>query len=142
RNIANACKKLKEGVRFIKDLSTNYKITARTVIHRLNFRNWEAIINEVKQMGLSQVSFLPADVSSHAFNRQMAWTEPKQHEILISLKELAELQEVISRIIKNNEADFESRFIAESPDKIRQIYQYYSAFYVLTRFPFKKCNAP
>jgi len=142
RNIPNAFNKLKEGVRFIKDLSPNYKITARTVIHRLNFRNWEAIINEAKQMGLDQVSFLPADVSSHAFNRQMAWTEPKQHEILISLKELAELQEVISRIIKNNEADFESGFIAESPDKIRQIYQYYSAFYGLTPFPFKKCNAP
>ena len=142
RNIPNAFNKLKEGVRFIKDLSPNYKITARTVIHRLNFRNWEAIINEAKQMGLDRVSFLPADVSSHAFNRQMAWTEPKQHEILISLKELAELQEVISRIIKNNEADFESGFIAESPDKIRQIYQYYSAFYGLTPFPFKKCNAP
>jgi len=142
RNIPNAFTKLKDGVRFIKDISPNYKITARTVIHRLNFRNWEAIIYEAKQMGLDQVSFLPADVSSHAFNRQMAWTEPKQHEILISIKELAELQEIINRILKNNAADFESRFIAESPEKIQQIYEYYSAFYGLNPFPFKKCNAP
>ncbi len=48
-----------------------------------------------KKMGIDQVSFLPADVTSHAFNRQMAWEEPKQHEILISENELPELQEVI-----------------------------------------------
>jgi len=142
RNIPNAFAKLKAGVEFIKELSSNYKITARTVIHRLNFRNWESIIYAAKQMGLDQVSFLPADVSSHAFNRQMAWVEPKQHEILISENELPELQEVITRIINNNIADFNSGFIAESREKIQQIYQYYAAFYELNPFPFKKCNAP
>jgi len=141
RNVPGAFSKLKEGVEHIKSLSPKYKINARTVIHRLNFRNWEAIINEAKIMGINQVSFLPADVSSHAFNRQMAWTEPKQHEILISEKELPELQEVISRI-KDQHADFTSSFIAESPEKIQQVYQYYAAFYGLNPFPFKKCNAP
>ncbi|MEO6631942.1 MAG: SPASM domain-containing protein, partial [Mucilaginibacter sp.] len=107
----------------------------------LNFRNWEAIINEAHKMGIDQVSFLPADVSSHAFNRQMAWEEPKQHEILISERELPELLEVITRIVSNH-ANFTNRFIAESPEKIQDIYNYYAAFYGLNPFPFKKCNAP
>jgi len=141
RNIPGAFNKLKEGVEFIRSLDPDFPITARTVIHRLNFRNWEAIIQSAKSMGLNQVSFLPADVSSHAFNRQMAWTEPKQHEILISEKELPELLQVINRIIANN-FDFESGFIAESPAKLRQIHDYYAAFYGLNPFPFKKCNAP
>ncbi|MDR3696842.1 radical SAM protein [Mucilaginibacter sp.] len=141
RNIPGAFNKLKEGVEYLHDLDPDFPITARTVIHRLNFRNWEAIIQSAKSMGLNQVSFLPADVSSHAFNRQMAWTEPKQHEILISEKELPELLQVINRIIAN-EFDFESGFIAESPAKLRQIYDYYAAFYGLNPFPFKKCNAP
>ena len=141
RNIPGAFNKLKEGVEFIRSLNPDFPITARTVIHRLNFRNWEAIIQSAKSMGLNQVSFLPADVSSHAFNRQMAWTEPKQHEILISEKELPELLQVINRIIAN-EFDFESGFIAESPAKLRQIHDYYAAFYGLNPFPFKKCNAP
>jgi MoaA/NifB/PqqE/SkfB family radical SAM enzyme len=38
--------------------------------------------------------------------------------------------------------DFKSRFIAESPSKINDIYLYYAAFYGLNDFPFKKCNAP
>ncbi|MDB5006923.1 MAG: radical additional 4Fe4S-binding protein [Mucilaginibacter sp.] len=141
RNVPGAFDKLREGVQYIKSINPVYRITARTVIHRLNFRNWEAIIKEAKTMGIDQVSFLPADVSSHAFNRQQAWTEPKQHEILIGEKELPELQAVIHRIL-SNEANFTSGFIAESPEKIQQIYQYYAAFYGLTPFPFKKCNAP
>jgi MoaA/NifB/PqqE/SkfB family radical SAM enzyme len=142
RNVPGAFNKLKEGVQYIRALDPDYRITARTVIHRLNFRNWEAIINEAKLMGLDQVSFLPADVSSHAFNRQMAWEEPKQHEILIGERELHELQEIINGIVKNNDFDFNMGFIAESPRKMQQIYDYYAAFYGLNPFPYKKCNAP
>jgi MoaA/NifB/PqqE/SkfB family radical SAM enzyme len=141
RNVPGAFNKLKEGVQYLKSLNQDYRITARTVIHRLNFRNWESIIEEAEIMGIDQVSFLPADVSSHAFNRQMAWEEPKQHEILIAEEELPELQDVISRVIDNSE-DFRTGFIAESPEKIQQIYQYYAAFYGLNAFPYKKCNAP
>jgi MoaA/NifB/PqqE/SkfB family radical SAM enzyme len=142
RNIPNAFKKLKEGVEHIKHLNPDYRITARTVIHRLNFRNWQAIIDEALAMGVDQISFLPADVSSHAFNRQTAWSEPKQHEILISERELPELQEMIYYILTNNKKSFDHHLIAESPLKIQNIYQYYAAFYSLNPFPYKKCNAP
>jgi len=141
RNIPGAFEKLREGVKHIKALKPNYRISARTVIHRLNFRNWENIIIEAQIMGIDQISFLPADVSSHAFNRQMAWEEPKQHEILLSENELPELQETVRSIIKKQHY-FSSGFIAESPEKIQQIYDYYAAFYGLNAFPFKKCNAP
>jgi len=142
RNIPNAFQKLKEGVEHIKRQNPAYRITARTVIHRLNFRNWKAIIDAARQMGIDQISFLPADVSSHAFNRQTAWNEPKQHEILISEKELPELQEVIYDITTAYKAAFDDHFIAETPQKIQDIYRYYAAFYNLDHFPYKKCNAP
>jgi MoaA/NifB/PqqE/SkfB family radical SAM enzyme len=141
RNIPNAFKKLKEGVEYIKSLKPSYRITARTVIHRLNFRNWPAIIAAAKDMGIDQVSFLPADISSHAFNRQTAWTEPKQHEILISEHELPELQEIVHRVLDQSTYPG-TRFIAESDEKIQDIYNYYAAFYGLNPFPYKKCNAP
>jgi MoaA/NifB/PqqE/SkfB family radical SAM enzyme len=142
RNIPGAFQKLKDGVQHLHSLNPNYRITARTVIHRLNFWNWASIIHEAKLMGIDQVSFLPADVSSHAFNRQMAWEEPRQHEILLTEKELPELKAIIYRLISENRDDFNSRFIAESPEKLMQIYDYYAAFYGLNPFPFKKCNAP
>ncbi len=140
RNIPGAFNKLSEGVRHIKALNPNYKITGRSVIHRLNFCNWEKIIVAGKAMGLDQLSFLPADVSSEAFNRQTAWSEPKQHEILLTEEELPELQEIVSNVIQykvNNK-----QFIAESEQKLQDIYNYYAAFYNINVFPFKKCNAP
>lgn len=142
RNVPKAFSKLKDGVQYIKSLQPSYRITGRTVIHRLNFHNWEAIIREAHEMGLDQISFLPADVSSHAFNRQTAWAEPKQHEILLSEKDLPALKGIIDRLLMNCRDDFKSGFIAESPEKIMDIYHYYAAFYHLNPFPFKKCNAP
>ncbi|MGZ3765303.1 MAG: radical SAM protein [Mucilaginibacter sp.] len=142
RNIPGAFDKLKNGVQYIHSLDPNYRITARTVIHRLNFWNWASIIHQAKDMGINQISFLPADVSSHAFNRQMAWTEPKKNEILLSKNELPALKEIVNQIISENSSDFTHGFIAESPEKIRNIYHYYAAFYGLDPFPFKRCNAP
>lgn len=142
RNVPNAFKKMSEGIIYLKKLRPEYRITSRTVIHRLNFRNWQNIINAALEMGMDQISFLPADVSSHAFNRQITWDEPRQDEILLAQDELPELQNVVGQVVKNNSSLFESHFIAESPLKIQQIYQYYAAWYKLNPFPFKKCNAP
>ncbi len=142
RNIPNAFQKLKEGAQLIKRIDPKFRITARTVIHKLNFRIWDSIIDSAKEIGLDQISFLPADVSSHAFNREVLWNEGRQHEILVEQNELPELSVVLDVILENYKEDFESRFIAESPGKFRKIYSYYAAFYDLNPFPYKKCNAP
>src|SRR5689334_23022431 len=49
RNIPDAYSKLREGVRQIKFLRPQFRITARTVIHRINFRQWAAIIDSAKE---------------------------------------------------------------------------------------------
>ena len=55
RNIPNAFQKLSDGVQFIKTIQPSFKITARTVIHKLNFRTWPVIIDSAKEMGLDSV---------------------------------------------------------------------------------------
>lgn len=142
RNIPGAFNKLAEGITAIKTLNSGFKITARTVIHRLNYLAWSRIIDSAKQLGLDQISFLPADVSSHAFNRQQAWDEPRQHEILLTENDLGELKMVIGNLFNQYKNDFTSNFIAESREKIQNIYFYYAAFYGRNDFPYKKCNAP
>ncbi len=142
RNIPDAYRKLKEGVQAIKAAKPGFRITGRSVIHRLNFSVWPQIIESAKEIGLDQVSFLPADVSSQAFNREIVWSEEKQHEIMPEENELTHLQIIINSIQINNNIDFENRYIAESPAKIQKIYNYYAAFYGINPFPYKKCNAP
>jgi len=142
RNIPDAFRKLREGVQHIKSIDPGFTITARTVIHRLNFRHWPAIIDSAKEIGLDQVSFLPADVSSHAFNREVLWSDQRRHEILLTENEVAELKNSTEEIIKKYAPDLDSHFIAESPEKLRKIAGYYGAFYGQNPFPYKKCNAP
>ena len=142
RNIPDAFNKMAEGITAIKALKPDFKITCRTVIHRLNYTVWPQIIQSAKNLGLDQISFLPADVSSHAFNRQQAWDESRQHEILLSEKDVDALKIIIGNLLIAFKTEFENRFIAENPEKIRNIYFYYAAYYNRNSFPYKKCNAP
>jgi MoaA/NifB/PqqE/SkfB family radical SAM enzyme len=142
RQVPGAFKKLRQGVETIKSINPNYRITARTVIHRLNFHHWIPIVNSAMEMGLDQISFLPADVSSHAFNRATPWDNDRQQEVLVHEQELPALQSAVQELIRYHHAAFDQRFIAESPEKLQKIYAYYAAFYGKNPFPYKKCNAP
>ncbi len=142
RNIPGAYQKLKEGIEAIRTIAPHYQITGRTVIHRLNFFQWPEIINSAKEIGLDKISFLPADVSSTAFNREITWNENRQHDILLAETDLDELQQVINDILIDYRHYFKDNFIAESPRKLQMIHHYYAAFYGRGAFPYKKCNAP
>ena len=142
RNIPGAFRLMKEGIEQIHLYNPGYKITGRTVIHRQNFRYWEAIIQSAIDLGLDQISFLPADVSSQAFNREQVWDQARQNEILLNESELPELKAIIQKLVRDLGPLFKNRFIAESPEKIQNIYSYYAAFYGRNPFPYKKCNAP
>jgi MoaA/NifB/PqqE/SkfB family radical SAM enzyme len=142
RNIPGAFRKLSEGVHALREKEPAFRVTGRTVIHRLNFRKWPDIIDAARSIGLDQISFLPADVTSEAFNRANPWDEPRQQEILPSREELPEVMSVIEEIIQNYAPLFEMGFIAESPDKLRKIGQHYMASHGLSPYPFKRCNAP
>ena len=142
RNLPNAFEKLREGIEAIREIEPRFRITGRTVIHRMNFKKWQGIIETAEELGLDQISFLPADVSSHAFNREVLWSDLRQHEVLPDKEELPELQEIVHQVIRDNAFEFMAGFIAESPAKLQKIYQYYAAAYGLAAYPFKKCNAP
>ena len=142
RNIPGAFKKLKEGIQSLKAKDPKFRVSGRTVIHKLNFRKWPDIIETARQIGLDQISFLPADISSQAFNRATAWDKDRQNEILPEELELEKMQQIIHNITRQYVSYFRNGFIAESVEKIQKIHDYYSALYGRNDFPFKKCNAP
>jgi MoaA/NifB/PqqE/SkfB family radical SAM enzyme len=142
RNIPGAFNKLKEGIESIRSINPAFQISGRSVIQHLNFRNWPGIIKAAKRINLNSISFLPADVSSNAFNRETAWPEERQHEIVLAESELRELKEILDDIIVEFPEDFRNHFISESPEKLQKIFYYYAAYYGFNEFPYKKCNAP
>ncbi len=142
RNIPNAFEKLAEGVRAIKELNSSFRITGRCVIQKSNFRDFENIVSTARQLGLDQISFLAADVSSSAFNRAEPWEKGKTDQVALDLSEAEELETIFNNLIPQFEIKYGKRFIAESPEKLMQITQHYKAHLGQAKFPNKKCNAP
>jgi len=142
RNVPGAFDNLKRGAAKLRSLSSSVKISARCVIHRYNFLHWDKIIFTAREAGFDQISFLPADISSEAFNRDQPWTADRQADVLISRNQLPELLEMINTLKNVFRAEFESGFIAENPEKISRIHSYYSAQHGINEFPLKSCNAP
>lgn len=142
RNIPAAFSKMKEGIETLKNLDPGFRISGRSVIHKINFRKWPSIVDAAKILQLDSISFLPADTTSTAFNREERWTGSRQQEITPAFDELLALLETIEQLITTYHADFESGYILESPEKLRKIYAYYSAAHGLNPYPYKKCNAP
>lgn len=142
RSIPGAFRKLKEGIRALRAIDPGFRITGRCVIHRLNFRRWPQIVEAAKELGLDRISFLPADVSSTAFNRDIPWTVDRQADVMITMEDLPVLQQSAEDLFTKHANNFDSGFIAESREKIGKIVTYYSALNGLCAFPYKKCNAP
>lgn len=142
RNIPAAFEKMAEGINSIKIKKPGFKITGRSVIHKGNYKIWPQIIDTAKAMQLDRISFLPADVSSHAFNREIVWDENRRQDVLVSETELPELKRILDNVILDYAADFVTGFVAETPEKLNKIYEHYAAFYDLALPPYKKCNAP
>lgn len=142
RNIPNAFDKLKEGVQELKRLKKDFRVTGRSVIQKSNYEDFPNIIDAAKEIGLDQISFLTADVTTDAFNRAELWGDEKIGEIKLSKDDLKKFNEIIESLIKTHSKDFQTKFIAESPDKIRRFYHYYAAYHGLSDFPKIRCNAP
>lgn len=142
RNIPNAFDKLKEGVKELKNIKSDYRVTGRSVIQKENFWDLPNIVDASHDIGLDKISFLTADVSTDAFNRPELWDNQRAGEVRLSLEELKKFKEVIESLIITHSEDFKTKFIAESPAKIRRFYHYYAAFHGLSKFPEIKCNAP
>jgi MoaA/NifB/PqqE/SkfB family radical SAM enzyme len=136
---------VERGVRQVKSLAPRLPVRARSTLHRHNFRELPALIDKARAMGLDGISFLAADVTSESFGRAPlggAASLPQLGTLLLGKAEIAEFAEVVERTIATHAADFTSRFVAETPDKLRRLPRYYAAQQGMGPFPPTLCNAP
>jgi Fe-coproporphyrin III synthase len=142
RQIPKAYQMLRDGVAAVKAINPRFPVSGRCVIQRGNFADWPGIVDAARDIGLDSISFLPADVSTEAFNHPETWSEDQTAHVKLTVDELPQLREVIEHLVRDYSADFASGYIAESPEKLRRIYDYYAAFHGKAEFPRVRCNAP
>ncbi|HJS92498.1 MAG TPA: radical SAM protein [Steroidobacteraceae bacterium] len=115
------------------------RVSVRVTLQRANFRQLISFVDLARQLGVGQVSFLAVDVANpHAFARQNGFDA----DLALHPGELEELASLILALERSRPEAFSSGFIAESPEKLRRILQYFAAVCGRGAYPPVRCNAP
>jgi Fe-coproporphyrin III synthase len=111
----------------------------RVTLQRGNFRQLPGFVDLAKQLGAGQVSFLAVDVANpHAFGR----TDDFASDLALRPEDLPQLLQILDSLERDHAQDFRSGFIAESPQKLRSVLQYFAAILQMGPYPKVRCNAP
>lgn len=114
-------------------------LNLRVTVQRANYRELPGFIDLARRLGASQVSFLAVDVANpHAFAR----TDGDLSDLALTSEDLPVLKDLIARVCAEHAASFASRFVAESPQKLHRLLDYFSAVAGQGEYPPVRCNAP
>jgi Fe-coproporphyrin III synthase len=111
----------------------------RVTLQRGNFRQLPAFVDLARELGARQVSFLAVDVANpHAFGR----TDDFVSDLALRPEDLPQFARILDSLEQDHGEDFRSGFIAESPQKLRRIQEYFAAILRFGPHPKVRCNAP
>lgn len=142
RRVDNAFALIRAGIAALQELNRGIRITARSTVQKSNFLYLRETVGAAKILRLDQVSFLAADVQSEAFNRPSILPLARQSQIALSNSDLIDLEIEINALIRENSADIQSGFIAESREKLHRIIRHFRAHLGQESAQAPPCNAP
>lgn len=142
RNVPRAYERLAEGVAALRAADERLPVSARCVIQRRNYADLPNIIDAARELDLDRISFLAADVSSEAFNRPEPWEGQRVADVALNREQVEEFTGILETTLITHRELFDTGFVAESPDKLRRVVQYYRALNGDGALPVNQCNAP
>ena len=143
----NGLEALAGGLRRLRALAPNLALRARSTLHQHNFRHLDALIAKSAELGLDQISFLTADVSSESFNRGKALPlagddgQPRAR-LILDAGEVDEMEAVVEAVIRSRARELTERRVVPGPDGLRRLVAYYRAHLGQRPFPPVACSAP
>jgi MoaA/NifB/PqqE/SkfB family radical SAM enzyme len=142
RRVPGAWGRLADGVRALREIDEAFPVTARCVVQKQNHREISPTIGAARELGLDGVSFLAADTTSTAFNRPDGWSDRRVREVALDPAEVGELAEAVEIAIREHRREFDSGFVAESPEKLRDLVRHYASLRGDREPETRRCNAP
>jgi Fe-coproporphyrin III synthase len=133
----DAFDKVCEGIR--ETARAGAKVGIRVTLQKANYRELPGFVELAHVLGAHSISFLSVDVANpHAFGRSDDFTR----DLALQAEDLPVFAQLITGLTQQQRADFESRFIAESPAKLWRLHQYFAAVLGRAEYPPVHCNAP
>ncbi len=126
-----------DGIRAIARLGR--PVSVRVTLQRANYGELPTFVQLTRELGAHQVSFLAVDVANpHAFARADNFAA----DLALQSSDLPVLEQILSELERDRGEEFRSGFIAESPQKLHRIHQYFAAVRGQASYPAVRCNAP
>jgi MoaA/NifB/PqqE/SkfB family radical SAM enzyme len=133
----DAFDKVCEGIRAAAGAGA--PVNLRVTLQRANFLELPAFVNLARQLGARQISFLAVDVANpHAFGRSQQFSS----DLALRPQDLPLFEQLLQSLQRQHAEDFRCGFIAESPQKLGRILQYFAALCGQAAYPPVRCNAP
>jgi MoaA/NifB/PqqE/SkfB family radical SAM enzyme len=142
RRIPDAFEQMSAGVQALREIRPDMPIRARCTVQKANHNALRAVVQSAKQIGLTSISFLAADLTSSAFNRPEGWLPDQASRVALRPEEVDSLAAEVERLIEEHHAVLESAFVVESPAKLRRIVQHFRAHLGQAENVAPRCNAP
>jgi MoaA/NifB/PqqE/SkfB family radical SAM enzyme len=142
RRVKGGFDRIANGVKALRAEQQAPRLIARSVVQRGNFAAIADTIAAAERVGFDEISFLPADVSSAAFNRPEPWPDQRIAEVAVSERELGHLAESITRAVCTQPNSFDNGFVAGGRESLDRVLRYYEALAGRGAFPVVQCNAP
>ncbi len=142
RRVPHAFEQMSEGVEALRDIRPDLPVRARCTVQKANHRALRAVTQSAKEIGLTSISFLAADLTSTAFNRPDGWLPDRADRVALAPEEVDALAAEVEQLIAELHADLESGFVVESPGKLRRIVQHFRAHLSQAEHVSPRCNAP
>lgn len=142
RRVRGAFQLMREGIFAVRQLNQLMPMHGRSTVQKTNHALLRQTVLAAHSLGLDSISFLAADVTSQAFNRELVWPGERRSEIALSASEVNALDTEIDLLLREFADDIRSKYIVESEEKLRRISKHFRAY--LGRVPAEapQCNAP
>jgi MoaA/NifB/PqqE/SkfB family radical SAM enzyme len=121
RRVKGAFQLIGEGIRAVRLRNAGMPIHGRCTVQKENYRFLRKTVAGAKDLGMNSISFLAADVTSQAFNRELVWPGERQGQVVLTRPEVESLEEEITSLVRENEGDIRTKYISESAEKLWRI---------------------
>jgi Fe-coproporphyrin III synthase len=142
RRVRHAFELIRRGIVAVRALAQRLPIRARSTVQRANFRCLRQTVAAAQGLGFDSISFLAADVSSTAFNRELVWPIEQQNRIALTQSEVDALDTEMNLLIAEYQKEMRAKYIVESPEKLRRIVRHFREHLGDLQPESPICNAP
>lgn len=142
RRVRDAFERLAAGVETLHRINPHIPVRARCTVQKANCSSFRAVVRSAKELGLTSVSFLAADLTSTAYNRPEGWPANRVSRVALTTAEVEALQTEVNQLLSECGADLESGFVVESAQKLNRIVEHFRAYLGCGQNIAPRCNAP